>query len=61
VDYLYKIRIEEAKQLLKETPYTIESIATKVGFLNSNAFIKAFKNNEGITPGAYRNLVKNSV
>ncbi len=61
LDYLYKIRIEKAKQLLKESSYTIESIATKVGFLNSSAFIKAFKNNEGITPGAYRNLTSNSI
>ncbi len=57
LDYLYKIRIEKAKQLLKETSDTIEAIATSTGFLSSSAFIKAFKNNEGITPGAYRNLI----
>lgn len=57
LDYLYKVRIEEAKRLLRETADSVGDIAAKTGFLSSSALIKVFKKNEGITPGAYRELV----
>ena len=56
LDYLYKVRIEKAKELLKTTEKTIEEIALETGFLGGSALIKMFKKLEGITPGSYRKL-----
>lgn len=58
LDYLYKIRMDEVKKLLRETPDSVCDIAIKTGFLSSSALIKVFKKNAGITPGAYRDLVE---
>lgn len=54
LDFINKIRLEEAKKLLKKSDLSIGDIAVKMGYLNSNAFIRAFKKYEGITPGQYR-------
>ena len=55
-DYISKIRINNAKELLKNTDKTIQEIAEETGFLSSSVFIRVFKKIEGITPGAYRKL-----
>lgn len=36
---------------------SIKEIAESNGFLNSNSFIRNFKRNEGLTPGAYRDML----
>ncbi len=54
VDYLNGFRIEKAKQLLKESNISVAKVGEKVGFTNSNTFIRVFKKYEGITPGNYR-------
>ncbi|NQX63333.1 helix-turn-helix domain-containing protein [Paenibacillus qinlingensis] len=54
VDFINKQRVEQSKQLLKEFDMTVNDIGVKVGFTNSNTFIRAFKRYEGITPGQYR-------
>lgn len=56
VDYLYEIRIINAKRLLTESNLHIAEIAKLVGFVDSNAFIRIFKKCEGITPGKYASL-----
>lgn len=56
LDYLNGIRLTKAKELLRNTNLTIEEIAEQVGFLSGNTFIRAFKRQEGITPGAYKKL-----
>lgn len=56
LDYLYQIRIEKAREELKETGKSVSEIALETGFLSSSALIKVFKKQEGITPGAYREL-----
>lgn len=54
-DYVAKLRLEEAKRLLLQTDYTIETIALSTGFTVKATFINAFKkHNEGLTPSAYR-------
>ena len=55
-DYINKIRINNAKELLKNTNKTVRKIAEETGFLSSSVFIRVFKKIEGITPGAYRKL-----
>lgn len=57
LDYINKIRIDKATQMLKETAFNINDIATKCGYTNANSFIRVFKKFEGITPGSYRRIV----
>ncbi|MGG1516688.1 helix-turn-helix domain-containing protein [Paenibacillus oryzisoli] len=54
IDYVNKTRVQLGKELLQETEETITDITLKVGFSNSNTFIRVFKRYEGITPGQYR-------
>lgn len=56
LDSLNYLRIRNSKQLLEHSDDTLEDVAIKSGFLSSSTFIKAFKKNEGITPGVYRKL-----
>ena len=53
-NYILETRIGQAKELLKSTDMAIWEIAEQVGFLDSNSFIRAFKRQEGVTPGVYR-------
>ena len=53
-DFLAKVRIQMAKELLQSTDHSIRVIAEECGFLSSNVFIRVFKKWEGITPGTYR-------
>jgi YesN/AraC family two-component response regulator len=52
--YLNEIRIEKAKELLKETKLTVKEIGFRVGFNNIQTFMRTFKKYEGITPGQFR-------
>lgn len=56
LNYISETRIKSAKKALCEKKKSIYEIAEENGFLSSNVFIKAFKKQEGITPGAYREL-----
>jgi len=57
-DYLLKLRIDKATQLLKNTSATVESIAFECGFSSSNHFCKTFKRLVGMSPLMFRNLDK---
>ena len=53
-EYIQRLRIEKAKNQLKNTTLTIETIAAKTGFNSSRSFIRVFKKYEGTTPGEFR-------
>ena len=56
-EYLTKIRIEEAKRLMKDKPEMFcKEIAESVGFKNQHHFSRIFKKTEGIWPTEYQNL-----
>ena len=55
IDYLQKIRIDEACRLLSETNEPICTIATKVGFLDGRYFSQLFRKLTLRTPSEYRN------
>ncbi|ARK31225.1 response regulator transcription factor [Halalkalibacter krulwichiae] len=57
-DYMTRIRIEKAKELLENPFLKIYEIAIAVGYQNDKYFIKVFKKIEGITPKDYRNKIK---
>lgn len=56
-EYIVRLRIEKAKELLKTSGDTINQISQEIGFYSANVFIRAFKKMEGITPGKYRDSV----
>ncbi|MNP84600.1 HTH-type transcriptional activator RhaR [compost metagenome] len=53
-DYINKVRLEQAKVLLRDDKLSISDAAVRVGYLNSNALIRSFKKYEGVTPGKYK-------
>lgn len=55
IEYLTKIRMEKAVQLLGQTSMTIEEIAQLIGYSNGSYFIKVFRQWVGFTPGEFRN------
>jgi two-component system, response regulator YesN len=56
-DYLTKIRMEKAKELLENPHLKIYEIAYNVGYQNEKYFSKVFKKIVGLTPNEYRNSV----
>jgi len=57
-DYLTKIRIDEAKKLLRTTDMKVYEVADKVGFQNVDYFINKFKKLVNCTPLNYRSQSK---
>ena len=58
MEYLAKVRIEEAKYLLENTPLNTTRIAFEVGCTDQSYFGKVFKKSEGISPSDYRKRMK---
>ncbi|WP_336765408.1 AraC family transcriptional regulator [Paenibacillus sp. USHLN196] len=53
IDYLTRVRMDTAKQLLRETTMKINDVAAAVGYQHSY-FNRIFKKQEGVTPSQYR-------
>lgn len=54
VNYLKKVRIEKAKELLAQTDDKVHEIGRRVGFSNPKQFNRVFREVEGITALEYR-------
>lgn len=54
-EYIIKIRLEHARQLLKNTRLPIKEIASRCGFLSESNFVFSFHKNVGISPHNFRN------
>ncbi|RAV00995.1 helix-turn-helix domain-containing protein [Paenibacillus sp. YN15] len=54
IDYLIKIRIEAAKELLKNKSMTITDISDAIGYTYSRSFTRTFKKYTGLTPTEFR-------
>lgn len=59
-EYLIRIRITRAKQLLCETDTSVREVAEQVGVDNTSHFINLFKAHEGVTPSSFRKLWKSA-
>lgn len=55
IDYLTEIRMEKARELLRDTDLLINDVAERVGYQHSY-FNRIFKKLEGMTPTRYREL-----
>jgi YesN/AraC family two-component response regulator len=58
LDYMNRVKLEKAKELLTESSYTVNDISGKVGFINPKYFYTFFKKKTGVTPNEYRSCIK---
>lgn len=56
LEYLSEVRMNQAKELLKETNLSIAVICEQVGYSDLKHFTKSFKKITGIKPNEYRKL-----
>lgn len=54
LDYVQRLRIEEAKQMLETTDQPVESVACEVGYGDTVSFRRLFKRLVADTPAVYR-------
>lgn len=60
-EYLNKIRIEKSKDYLCETNMTLNEIAVKIGYNNSQSFQRFFRKYENLSPGDYRKHYRKNI
>ncbi len=54
IEYLTRIRIEQAKQLLLNRDLSIKNVCSSTGYSDPNYFSRIFKKLVGVTPSEYR-------
>lgn len=54
IDYVQRLRIEDAKRRLERTDASVDEISWKAGYEDAAFFRRLFKRVTGMTPGAYR-------
>ena len=52
--YVEGVRMEKAKNLLKNKEWTVTDVAIHTGYSNSNYFSRVFKKYTGVTPREFR-------
>lgn len=57
VEYVTKLKINRAKELLEHTIEPVGKICERLGYDNQSYFIKVFKNNVGVTPMEFRGQI----
>ncbi|MGG3311726.1 helix-turn-helix domain-containing protein [Paenibacillus sp. 2KB_20] len=60
IDYVTRLRIEEAKRLIGEHRLSLKEICFEVGYNDPNYFSRVFKKTTGITPSEYRQQIEKS-
>jgi len=53
-EYLQRVRIESAKDLLRETGLSVAEIGYRIGYGDLGSFVKLFRRLEGVTPLDFR-------
>jgi len=54
IEYLVRLRIQKAMELLRNTNFSITEIAMEVGFSDSNYFTRQFRRATGVPPRTFR-------
>lgn len=54
VEYLTKVRMQNARKILKDPKKSIAQVAQEVGYTDQSYFTKVFKKTEGMTPKSFR-------
>jgi two-component system, response regulator YesN len=60
-DYLTRIRIEEAKKLLRTTGHKISEVAVQCGYNDPHYFSQIFRKGTGLTPQQFREAPKKDI
>jgi AraC-like DNA-binding protein len=58
LEYITRERIRLARELLAQEKYSITQVSLQCGFTDVNYFVRTFKKSEGLTPGAYRDILR---
>ncbi len=58
LQYLQEQRVQEAKDLLKQSNLSISEVAFRVGYLDVSYFTKQFGSRSGMSPSNWRNTVR---
>ena len=53
-NYILRIKVEAAKDLLKNPNIPVSMVASELGYSNFSHFTQMFKKHEGVTPSEYR-------
>jgi len=56
-DYLLLLRMEKAKEMLRESTLSVKEIGTAVGYVDSSSFIRRFRQYMAMTPAQYRQMI----
>lgn len=59
VQYIQRLKMNQAKRLLVQTPLTLTEVAHSVGYPDLFSFSKAFKKQVGLPPNRYRTAENN--
>ncbi|WP_308737691.1 AraC family transcriptional regulator [Paenibacillus sp. AR247] len=54
IDYVTRLRIDKAKELMKDGRYSMKEVCYQVGYKDPNYFSRVFKKVTGVTPSEYR-------
>ena len=54
LDYLRRLRVEEARRLLADDRLSVKEIAARTGFRDTSHFSKVFRRVDGLAPAHYR-------
>ena len=54
IEYLTEVRLRNARELLKNSQYSIKEICAESGYSDPNYFSRIFKKYEGVTPSEFR-------
>jgi len=54
LEYVWKMRLEKAQELLRNTELSVDEISVAVGYLAATSFSRKFKQATGMTPSQYR-------
>ncbi len=61
LQYLQSLRIEHAKELLKQSNLAVSEVSDMVGYQDASYFTSLFKKLTAVTPVEYRSLVRNKL
>ena len=56
LEYLSEVRMNRAKELLRETNLSVAEVCVRVGYSDLKYFTKSFKKATGLKPGEFRKL-----
>jgi len=57
LDYLRRLRVEEARRLLADSRLSVKEVAARTGFRDTSHFSKVFRRVDGLAPAHFRDAL----